>query len=107
MSTSRPTSRVKRIACWDARDKFYECLDKNGFFLETLPKPKTYQEALEIDPKVLSDPQHPVNNIENADKMISTFNEADRKQYTSCREARKGFEKNCLTSWVCIYFLHF
>ena len=75
-------TKEERQACWDARDAYFECLDKNQLWLSGLkPAP---EEIPELDPT-----QPP----------IQPHNWSNGSLYT-CKQLSKLFNSKCLPSWV-------
>jgi hypothetical protein len=77
-------NKSHRLQCWEARDSYFECLDKHGLWFNGVP-PKSYHETLALDPSSL-----PLPLKENQALFI-------------CQLASDFFEKQCLPSWVFFY----
>jgi hypothetical protein len=85
--TQRPT-KESRETCWKSRDLYFECLDKNGLWLEGL-QPKTHEEIVDIRP---SNP--PIKRYDQA-----SWSERRSVLFT-CRQLKELCKKDCLASWV-------
>jgi hypothetical protein len=81
-------TKSSRLQCWEARDAYFECLDKHGLWLNGV-LPKSYKETLAMDLSLIPPPTDP-----------STLSKEQKAVLYTCQSARDFFEKQCLPSWV-------
>jgi cytochrome c oxidase assembly factor 6 len=76
-----PPSKSKREKCYEARDKYFTCLDENGLWLDGL-KPKNHEQVVSIQPSKI---------------------DYQQQKPSPCSLLREMFKNECLPSW----FIHF
>jgi cytochrome c oxidase assembly factor 6 len=79
--TKFPTKGL-RAKCWESRDEYFECLDKNGIWLDGL-SPQTHEEIINIDPL----------NLKIQSKTYSN------SSLFTCSKLKHLFQSQCLDSW--------
>lgn len=93
MATNQPPSRKSRAECWNARDKFFKCLDSQGLWLIGL-RPESNEEVLNIDARMASPNQNAALKGSHSIKAKSGV------KLIQCVDEHKEFCVQCLPSWV-------
>ncbi|KAJ3225130.1 hypothetical protein HK099_007335 [Clydaea vesicula] len=88
MSNNHP-NQSKRAQCWEARDFYFNCLNRNDLWLVGL-NPKTYDEILNVN---ITNPAIKCEKDKNLTKE-------ERRELFKCKPELLNFEKSCLKSWV-------